>query len=98
MIRRKTSSNEPEADANQKIQVILRYARNLTFDVLPERKKMMTTFKPIAFDDYIQKHLTANPGDNRTETVKNLKAALNRKGDRQIIPLQKMSSGLNALR
>jgi len=37
---------------------------------------MITAFKPIALDDYIQKHLAANPGDNRTETSKNLKAAL----------------------
>ena len=37
---------------------------------------MTTAFKPIALDDYINKHIAANPSDNRSELTANLKAAL----------------------
>lgn len=37
---------------------------------------MRNTFTPISLDDYIAKHLAANPRDNRRELTANLKRAL----------------------
>jgi hypothetical protein len=43
------------------------------------RSRQMTqvrSFTPISFDDYIAKHLAANPSDDRAEVVANLATAL----------------------
>ena len=44
--------------------------------VRSSKKVKVRTFTPISLDDYIARHLAANPGDDRAELIANLTTAL----------------------